>query len=111
MNFTTPTLVYYFIFGALTLLGGVIGYLKAKSKASLIAGVISGALLNLAGVLLLISPARPQMGLAVGIAITLLLLGRFAPAFFKTRKWMPAGMIFLLGLISLGLSILSWIKI
>lgn len=111
MNFLTLTMVYYFIFGALTLLGGVMGYLKAKSNASLIAGVISGSLLDLAGILLLLRPTQPKLGLSVGVAVTLLLLSRFAPAFIKTKKWMPAGMIFILGLISLGLSAVSWIKI
>ena len=39
---------YYFIFGALTILGGVIGFVKAGSKASLIAGGISGLLILIA---------------------------------------------------------------
>ena len=33
------------IYGLFTLVGGVIGYVKAKSKASLIAGTISGVVL------------------------------------------------------------------
>src|SRR4051794_8264502 len=37
--------IYLFGFGALTIAGGVMGFVKAKSRASLIAGTISGVLL------------------------------------------------------------------
>ena len=44
------TKIYYFVFGALTIVGGVMGYVKAKSAASLIAGGLCGVyLLNSAG--------------------------------------------------------------
>lgn len=108
MSPVSITLVWYFIFASLTQIGGIIGFIKAKSKASLIAGLISGALLDLAGALLIIKPAQPKIGLGFGLVITLLLLGRFAPAFFKTRKFMPAGMIFFLGIISVSLTVFAW---
>ncbi len=102
--------VYYFVFATLTQIGGIIGFIKAKSKASLIAGLVSGALLDFAGILLIINPERTKIGLGVGLVVTLLLLGRFAPAFLRTKKFMPAGMIFFLGLISLALSILALVR-
>jgi len=105
MNYLDLTRIFYFIFATLVMVGGVIGFIKAKSKASLIAGVVAGALLDLAGILL---TPHPELGLGIGVAVTILLLGRFAPAFFRTRKFMPAGMILLLGLISLGLSVAAW---
>jgi uncharacterized membrane protein (UPF0136 family) len=46
------TKIYYFIFGALTILGGVIGFVKKASSASLIAGGLCGVLLLIAGLLL-----------------------------------------------------------
>jgi uncharacterized membrane protein (UPF0136 family) len=105
MSYLSLATSFYFIFATLTQVGGIIGFIKAKSRASLIAGLVSGALLDLAGILLIVLPARPKIGLGVGLMVTLLLLGRFAPAFFRTKKFMPAGMIFFLGLISLALSI------
>jgi uncharacterized membrane protein (UPF0136 family) len=36
-------------YGVLTLIGGIMGYIKAKSQASLISGLISGSLLIFAG--------------------------------------------------------------
>lgn len=43
--------IFYFIFGALTLVGGIMGFVKAQSLASLIAGGLSGLLLIVAGVI------------------------------------------------------------
>ena len=47
-----PTKIYFIIFGLLTIAGGVMGYVKAGSTVSLIAGSISGLLLLLAAFLL-----------------------------------------------------------
>ncbi len=102
------TLVYYFVFASLTQIGGVMGFVRAKSQASLIAGLISGALLDLAGALLVIFPASPKIGLVTGGVVSLLLLGRFAPAFFKTKKLFPAGMMFFLGTASVILTLVAW---
>lgn len=101
--------IFYFVFAALVQIGGVIGFVKAKSKASLIAGLISGAVLDVAAVLTMLG--HTLAGLIVGLIITVLLLGRFAPAFFKTKKFMPAGLIFILGIISLAISIVALIRI
>ena len=98
------TVAFYFIFAILTQLGGVLGFVKAKSKVSLIAGLVSGALLDLAGALIIVFPARPVIGLATGGIVTFLLLGRFAPAYFNTKKLMPAGMMVFLGMVSLALT-------
>ena len=81
--------------------GGLIGFLKAKSKASLIAGSVSGLLLGLAGALILLDYARAGAGLALVLSIAL--LGRFAPAFAKTKKVMPAGIMVALSLIAVAL--------
>ncbi|MBV8813985.1 MAG: TMEM14 family protein, partial [Verrucomicrobia bacterium] len=45
------TAYFYILFGILCMLGGALGYARARSKASIIAGGISGALLILAGIL------------------------------------------------------------
>jgi len=84
-----PTKIYFIIFGLLTIAGGVMGYMKAGSMASIIAGSISGVLLVFAGFLL---SQQPVAGLALGGIVSLLLVGYFLPAFFRTGKMMPAGM-------------------
>ncbi|MGF1486116.1 MAG: TMEM14 family protein [Prochloraceae cyanobacterium] len=75
-------------YGIIVLVGGAIGYSRAGSKKSLIAGAIAG--------LLLLSAAIAQslnfgFGLILAKIVTLLLLVVFTIRLIKTRKFMPAG--------------------
>ena len=99
---------YYFIFGALTILGGVIGFVKAGSKASLIAGGVSGVLILVAA--WLIMSGKVQAGLILGLVISSVLEMRFLPAFVKTKKPMPAGMMAVLSMVGTVLSVLALVK-
>lgn len=98
---------FYFVFGALTILGGLLGFVKAKSTASLVAGGISGALIIVAAVLL---ASNPTAGLVLGAVISVALLGRFLPAFLKTKKVMPAGMMAVLSAASVVITVLAFVK-
>lgn len=85
---------YWAVFGVLTILGGVIGFVRAQSKASLIAGGISGGLLLVA---FFWSESNPTGGHGLGLGVSLLLFGRFLGAYLKTRKPMPAIPMIVLG--------------
>lgn len=98
------TRIYYFIFGALTIAGGVMGFVKAGSKASLIAGGVSGLLLLVAGWLV---RDKVYVGLGLGLVISLALAGRFAPIFLETKKFMPAGMMTILSAIGIVITALA----
>ncbi|MGV3533460.1 MAG: TMEM14 family protein [Chthoniobacteraceae bacterium] len=100
------TKYYYFIFGVLTILGGVMGYVKAGSMASIIAGGIAGLLLIGAGVLI---ATHTQPGLILGLIISIALAGRFIPAFTKEYAFMPAGLMSILSIIGILLTIASLI--
>jgi uncharacterized membrane protein (UPF0136 family) len=89
-------------YGVLALIGGVIGYVQAKSKASLISGIISGLLLIIAGVMQI---KGQEAGLTLATVITSVLVIVFAIRLIKTRKFMPAGLMSLLGIVSLGLMV------
>jgi len=102
-----PTKIYFAIFGLLTIAGGVMGFVKAHSTASLIAGSISGVLLLLAAFLL---PGQAAAGLALGGVVSLLLIGYFLPAFLRTHKVMPAGMMSILSIIGVVCAILAWMR-
>ena len=102
-----PTKLYFIIFGLLTIVGGVIGYLKAGSTASIIAGSIAGILLLVAAWVL---PTNAVLGLALGGIVAILLAGRFIPAFIKTGHVMPAGLMSLLSVIGLIVTIVAWMK-
>ena len=82
-------------YGLLVLVGGIIGYVKAKSRASLIAGVALGSVLGVAAYLL--ATDSPVFAAALGLGSALVLIARFLPAFMRTKKIMPAGAVVAVG--------------
>ena len=103
----SPAKIYFIVFGLLTIAGGVLGYVKAASTASLIAGSISGVLLLVAAFLL---PAQVVAGLAIAAVVSLLLAGRFLPAFFRSGKWMPDGIMALLSIVAIVFAVAAWLR-
>jgi len=101
------TRLYFLIFGALTILGGVIGYVKAGSVPSIIAGAITGVLLLVAGALL---PENRAAGLAAAFIVSLLLAAQFVPKFIRTGKVMPAGLMSILSVIGIVVAVIAWFK-
>jgi uncharacterized membrane protein (UPF0136 family) len=101
------TKTYFFLFGILTIAGGIVGYVKAGSVASIIAGSITGVLLLVAAFLL---PQHRGVGLATAFVISLVLAGQFVPKFLQTGRVMPAGMMSILSVIGLIVAIVAWIK-
>ena len=99
--------IYFIVFGVLTIAGGVVGYVKADSVASIIAGSITGILLLVAASLL---PERRAIGLATAFIISLLLAAQFAPKFLRTGRVMPAGMMSILSVIGVIAAIVAWVK-
>jgi uncharacterized membrane protein (UPF0136 family) len=102
-----PAKIYFIVFGLLTIVGGVMGFVKASSTASLVAGSISGILLLVAAFLL---PNNVAIGLALAAVVSIALAGRFVPAFIKTGQAMPAGLMSVLSVIGVIMAILAWIK-
>ncbi len=88
------------IYGVICIIGGVIGYLQAKSTPSLISGSISGILMLISSYL--ITQGLEWAFLMAG-AITLLLIIVFSVRLKKTGKFMPAGLMIILGVITLVL--------
>ena len=78
-----PAKIYFIIFGLLTIVGGVMGYAKAGSVASVVAGSIFGILLLVAAFLL---PSNLAVGLALALLISIGLACRFVPAFMETGQ-------------------------
>jgi uncharacterized membrane protein (UPF0136 family) len=99
--------IYFIVFGVLTILGGIVGYVKAGSVASIIAGSLAGVLLLVAAFLL---PKHEMAGLATGLIVSLLLLGYFVPKYFRTGSVMPAGLMSVLSVIGIVAAIVTWVK-
>lgn len=100
--------IYLFAFGAVTIAGGAVGFVKAKSKASLIAGSLFGAALLLAG--WFIGAGSTGVGLTLGFVVSFALAMRFGNAFRKTKKVMPAGLIAALGIGGVVLTVVPFIQ-
>jgi uncharacterized membrane protein (UPF0136 family) len=95
--------IYYYLFGLVAIAGGAMGYARAKSKASLIAGGVSGALLIIAG---LLSPGVP--GFVLALIVSLLLLIHFGRSYAAKRKPMPAIPMMVLSGICMVLTAIVW---
>jgi uncharacterized membrane protein (UPF0136 family) len=54
--------------------------------------------------------ATVLVALILAAVVSILLAGRFLPAFLKTGKMMPAGMMAILSVIGIVMAILAWMK-
>ena len=103
MNFSPSTLALI-VYGVVAIVGGFIGFVKSQSKVSIISGTISGAGLLIAGAA---ATQNQEWGKIAGMAIASLLVIVFMVRLIKTKKFMPAGLMILGGVVTLGLAIVS----
>jgi uncharacterized membrane protein (UPF0136 family) len=97
------TQVFYYLFGIIAIAGGAFGYARAKSKASLIAGGVSGALMIVAG---LLYPRVP--GFILALVVSILLLAHFGRSYAAKKKPMPAIPMIALSGICIILTAIAW---
>ena len=81
------------VFALLVLVGGIIGFKKAKSKASLIASAISAILL---AICFWLSHHHAEAGYKLTFIVTGILEGIFVMRLMKTKKFMPSGLMLIL---------------
>ena len=91
----TVPIISTFAYGILTLIGGIMGYIKVKSKPSLISGVISGLLLIFATIL---QYQGIPWSLTLAQLVTGILILVFLLRLIKTQKFMPAGLMLIAGI-------------
>lgn len=84
------------IYAVLMAVGGIMGFVKGKSKASLIAGLLSALLLTGA---YFYSQTDMKNGLLMGVGVTSILSMVFVMRIAKTKKAMPAGALLLISII------------
>ena len=87
------------LYAALVILGGAIGFVKAKSLPSLVMGEISGLALVAAAYAL--GNGLPW-GLPLAIVLSAFLLTFFSLRFLRTRAFMPGGLMAILSLLALA---------
>src|SRR3954462_977848 len=87
------------IYAALLAVGGILGFVKARSRPSLIAGLISAAA---ALVALWFSTLRSPFGFPLGMALSIVLFVLFGYRYaVRNRKFMPSGMLAVVSLVVL----------
>jgi uncharacterized membrane protein (UPF0136 family) len=91
------TAMEIWVYGVIMILGGIMGYVKVHSKASLLSGVGLGLALLASGYGVW---SGSDNSLIVAVVIAALLLVLFAIRYAKTRRFMPAGILAVLSLLA-----------
>jgi uncharacterized membrane protein (UPF0136 family) len=99
----SPTVGYVAlgIYAVLLGIGGVMGFLKARSRPSLIAGLVTAAATLLALVVSLAS--TPNTGFLLGLLIAAVMTVFFLGRWQKTNKFMPSGLLAVLSAVMTSL--------
>ena len=100
-NFSNTVLWIYIV---LLLVGGLIGFFKAKSKVSLITSAVFAAVLILAMLPGIFQPAFARNLVNVILALLLVV---FAVRLAKTKKFMPSGLMLVVTIAALALRNIS----
>ncbi|XP_002154257.2 transmembrane protein 14C [Hydra vulgaris] len=89
----------YMTYGfALTVIfGGVIGFLKAGSFPSLIAGVLFGGLIAFGAT----QTSQNPKNILVVLVVSIILMIVMGTRFYKSGKFMPAGLVFVLSILNI----------
>ncbi len=99
--------IVFSVYAVLMIAGGVMGYRKAGSRMSLIMGLVSG-------IVIAVGVGMTNKSAVCGYSIIATMSGILTVTFLirliKTRKMMPAGMLFFLSLIACGLSVCQIMK-
>jgi uncharacterized membrane protein (UPF0136 family) len=90
----SPFVLLLYIYGVLLILGGLMGYIKAKSVPSLVAGGVCGVIALLLGYYYTWHFA-PHAALLLALLL-IFIMGR---RYLNSRKVMPAGLIVVLSII------------
>ena len=94
---------FYLLFGVIAILGGALGFARAKSKASLIAGAITGALLIISGLV------RAPSAFILALVVSVFLLAHFGRSFLAKRKPMPAVPMIFLSVVCIVWTLVAWL--
>jgi uncharacterized membrane protein (UPF0136 family) len=95
---------FYLLFGIIAILGGALAYARVKSRASMIAGAITGALLIISGLV----PA--PLAFILALIVSVLLLAYFGRSYLAKRKPMPAVPMIILSLLCIIWTVVAWLS-
>lgn len=99
--------IYYVLFALLAFAGGLMGFLRARSRASLIAGSVSGAALLAAAWLL---PKHPIAAFTLALLVSVALAGKFLPDYMHKKALIPGGLMALFSLGGIVVTLFAWYR-
>ena len=94
------------VYAVLLAVGGVIGFVKARSHASLISGLLSAVFAVVALALMLMKNHNLGVTLGAALAIALFVLFGYRYA-IHNRKFMPSGMLAVVSLVVIAVMLTS----
>jgi uncharacterized membrane protein (UPF0136 family) len=98
-------LVVLIVYAVLLIVGGVIGFVKARSRPSLIAGVGSGILALVAA--WISETYSPDGGYSLALLLAVVLFVFFGYRASITRKFMPGGLLAVASVLVMGFMLWS----
>jgi uncharacterized membrane protein (UPF0136 family) len=104
MSLVNYTILFY---GLIIIAGGVIGFLKSKSKISLLSGLISGIVMLLSYYLVI---SLNSAGYYISLIISLILLIIFFLRYKKTGKFIPSGLLIILSTVTFTILLIYIIR-
>jgi uncharacterized membrane protein (UPF0136 family) len=107
------TEIYYFVFGVLTLLGGLVAFWKTKSIQSLALGLVCGLTLVAAGFLVHYGESHVEYltpGLILGLLATAGLSGQYIPKVMVNRAPLDVIAMAILSGIGMVLTLIAFAK-
>jgi uncharacterized membrane protein (UPF0136 family) len=97
--------IVFFAYSVLLIVGGIAGFVEAKSVISLVAGVVCGVLALTGGIYL---TTNPTVGLVLGIVAAILSAGGMAPRYAKSKKVWPAGIVLAASVLTLVVGVAAF---
>jgi uncharacterized membrane protein (UPF0136 family) len=107
MNLIDPRIAHVIlgIYAVLLAAGGVLGFVKARSRASLISGLLSAAF---AVVALGLALVKNRFGLPLGVLLAIALFVLFGYRYaLRGRRFMPSGLLAVVSLVVLAALLLA----
>lgn len=95
------------VYGSFLVFGGIMGFIGAHSKISLIAGILSGLLVLLS---CKVGATNSKAGYLFIASISLVLAEFFLMRFTSSFQFMPAGLMLLLSTITYVVVAMDWLR-
>ena len=92
----------FLVYGIILFVEAGVEYRSSGNRQSLIAGIVTGTILVTAAVLVGFQ-MQVQVGASIGVGATLAMLGNFGSRFTKSKKFMPAGLMLAISVVTLGI--------